>query len=144
MDEIDIQIIEILQLEGRISISDLSKRIALSRPSVNERVQRLQEKGVIRGYKAIVHPESVGRNLLVMIELINLRVPMNKFEEHIKNNVPQVIECHRATGHVHYYIKAALKGTDELTDLIKDLLPFGDTRSSILLGTPVENNIILP
>lgn len=144
MDEIDIKILEVLQSRGRISISDLAIEVSLSRPSVNERVQRLQEKNIIERFTAVVSPVSVGRKLLVMIELNDLRVPMEDFELYIKNNEPEVIECYQATGHVHYYIKAALNDIDDLTRLITNLTPYGDTRTAILLDAIVDNKVILP
>ncbi|MBW8351264.1 Lrp/AsnC family transcriptional regulator [Bacillus sp. IITD106] len=143
MDQIDIDMIRLLQEDGRISISELSKKLALSRPSVSERLKRLQEKGIIEGFFALVPPAAVGKKLLVMIEFSELRVSLEEFERMIANE-PDVIECHRATGHVHYYIKAALNGTDELTRLIENFIPFGSTRTSILLGSPIDRRVILP
>lgn len=143
MDEIDIKMLTVLQKNGRIPISELSKILALSRPSVTERLHRLQDKNIIENFSAIVSPSAVGRDLLVMIELDGLRVPTSEIEEIIANE-PRVIECHRATGHVHYYVKAALTGMDDLQQLIERLVPYCNTRTSILLGTPIENRIILP
>ncbi|MEN1968876.1 Lrp/AsnC family transcriptional regulator [Lentibacillus sp. N15] len=143
MDKIDVNMLRILQLDGRISISDLSKKLALSRPSVSERLKRLQEKGIIEGFSAQVPPASVGKKLMFMIELSELRVSQYEFEKMIIDE-PNVMECHRATGHVHYYIKVALKGTDELTRLIEKLIPYGSTKTSVLLTTPVVKHVVLP
>lgn len=143
MDPLDIDIIKLLQEDGRMSISELSKHLALSRPSVTERMKRLQEKGVIEGFSAKVSPTSVGKKLIIMIELSELRVSHYEFEKMIKEE-PKVLECYRATGHVHYYIKAALKEMDELTELIERLIPYGHTKTSILLATPVVSRVILP
>ncbi|BAQ08893.1 transcriptional regulators [Bacillus sp. OxB-1] len=143
MDELDIHLIKLLQLDGRLSLTELSKKISLSRPSVAERLKRLQEKGIIEGFFALVPPAAVGRKLLVMVELSEIRVLGHEFERMIVNE-PDVIECHRATGHVHYYIKAALNGMDDLTKLIENLTPYGNTRTSILLGTPLVRRVILP
>ena len=144
MDEIDVQIIQLLQVDGRMSISALADKISLSRPSVHERVQRLQESGVIEGYSANVSPQAVGRELLVMIELSSLRVPIAEFEDYVAEHAPEVIQCYKATGHVHYYMKAALNGMNELTRLIENLSPFGDTRTSILLEATIDKRVILP
>lgn len=111
---------------------DITK-LALSRPSVAERLKRLQEKGIIGGFFALVPPEAVGRKLLVMIELSEIRASQYEFERMICDE-PDVIECHRATGHVHYYIKAALNGMDELTQLIEKLIPFSSTKNIHLAG----------
>ena len=61
MDITDYKIIEILQEEGRISMKDLGKIVGLTSPAVSERVKRLEEAGVIEGYKAIVNPNALGR-----------------------------------------------------------------------------------
>lgn len=143
MDELDINIIKELQLDGRISISELSKKVALSRPSVKERIQRLQDKGIIDGYSAIVPPSTVGRKLLVMIEISDLRSSPQEFEQMIIKQ-SDVIECHKATGHVNYYVKAALNGTEDLTQLIENLFLFGSTKTSILLETTLDRRVILP
>lgn len=143
MDELDIKIIKLLQLDGRMSVSDLSKELVLSRPSVSERLKRLQENGIIEGFTAIVPPSAVGRKLLIMIELSELRVSQHEFEE-VVSKEKNVLECYRATGHVHYYIKAALNEMDELTELIEHLIPYGSTKTSILLATPVVDKVVLP
>ncbi len=143
MDEIDINMLTILQKDGRIAISELSKQLALSRPSVTERLNRLQEQGIIKGFKAIVPPASVGRTLLVMIELDELKVTPNEIES-ILSQEPRVIECHRATGHVHFYVKAALRDIEDLQELIERLIPYCNTRTSILLGESIEEKLILP
>lgn len=143
VDQLDVHLLTLLQQDGRSSISELSKKMALSRPSVAERLKRLQEKGIIEGFYARVPPAAVGRKLLVMIELSEIRAPLNEIERFLADE-PDVIECHRATGHVHYYIKAALNGMDELTGLIERLVPYGNTRTSILLSTPIERRVILP
>lgn len=143
MDHIDIKMLHILQQDGRITISELSQKLALSRPSVTERLYRLQEKGIIEKFSAMVSPEAVGRSLSVMIELNELKQPPAEIEKVLAKD-PGILECHRATGHVHYYVKAAFKGMDDLQDLVEKLLPYCNTRTSILLTTPIKKDVILP
>src|SRR5699024_7528995 len=143
VDQLDIDMLRLLQLDGRMTISELSKELALSRPSVTERLKKLQEKGIIEGFTFLVSPLALGKELLIMIELSKLRVSHYDFEEFIREEV-NVLECHRATGHVHYYIKAAVNGTEELTHLIENLIPYGSTQTSILLAAPVVKQMILP
>ena len=73
MDQLDVRLLAILQKDGRITISDLSKQLALSRPSVTERLNRLREKGVIEGFSARVCPRSVGRHIIVFIQLSDFK-----------------------------------------------------------------------
>ena len=69
MDVTDYRIIEILQKDGRISMKDLGKIVGLTSPAVSERVKRLEESGVIEGYRAIVNPDALGRVIKAMYEL---------------------------------------------------------------------------
>ncbi len=77
MDITDAKILEILQEDGRISMKELGKRVALTSPAVSERVKRLEENGVITGYKAIVNPILLGLNVSVIIH-VGLNVSAHK------------------------------------------------------------------
>ena len=81
MDNTDYKIIEILQEEGRISMKDLGKIVGLTSPAVSERVRRLEEAGVIEGYKAIVNPNALGR---VIKAFVHVSLPSNKYNEFLE------------------------------------------------------------
>src|SRR3546814_19433211 len=80
LDRIDLKILDILQRDGRISITDLAERISLSATPCSERVKRLEREGVIAGYHARVNPAALGRNLLVFLE-IKLSAKSGRSEE---------------------------------------------------------------
>ena len=144
MDQIDVRLLELLQLDGRIAISELSKKLSLSRPSISERLNRLEEKGIIEGFSARVSPKAIGRNVLVFIQLSELRIhSYSDFEKSIQED-PDIIECHRLTGGVSYLLKAAVTGMDHLSQLIDRLLPFGNVNTSIVLSSPVSFRCISP
>jgi len=144
MDKLDIRLLELLQLDGRISITELSKQLALSRPSVTERLNRLQENGTIEGFSARVSPAAIGRNVLVFIQLSELRIhSYSEFEKSIMQD-PDIIECHRLTGAVSYLLKAAVSGMDNLSKLIDRLLHYGNVNTSIVLSSPVPFRCITP
>jgi Lrp/AsnC family leucine-responsive transcriptional regulator len=143
MDHIDIEMLEILQEDGRISVSDLSKKINLSRPSVSERMMRLQERGIIDHFSAVVSPEAVGRDTLLMIQVSELKDTIPRFEKMIAEDT-RVLECHRVTGEVSYFIKAAVEGMDSLRELVDTLISYGNINTSIVLKSPVERRKILP
>lgn len=143
MDEIDLQMLELLQQDGRMTVSVLSQKLALSRPSVSERLHRLQESGVIKGFTARVAPAAVGRTILLFIQISQLRVSPADFEQFI-DRTPHVLECHRVTGTVSYFIKAAVASMGSLQAFVDQLIPFGSINTSIVLSTPVEHPIILP
>ena len=133
MDQIDVQLLSILQKDGRMTISDLSKKLALSRPSVSERLQRLQERGVIQRFSATQ----------LFIQVSELKRKPEEFEDFIEQN-EDVLECHRVTGPVSYFIKAAVCGMEGLRMLVDELIPYGNVNTSIILKSPVENRMITP
>ncbi|MEK4027918.1 MULTISPECIES: Lrp/AsnC family transcriptional regulator [Bacillaceae] len=143
MDETDIQLLKILQEDGRITLSDLSKKLSLSRPSVAERFTRLMEKGVIDKISARVSPNAVGRNILLFIQVSEVRVPYDEFEQMTLEH-PDIIECHRLTGTVNYLLKAAVNDMEHLNKLIDYLIRYGIIHTSIVLKSPVPEKIILP
>ncbi|MCI2256314.1 Lrp/AsnC family transcriptional regulator [Domibacillus sp. PGB-M46] len=143
MDKIDIDLLALLQEDARMTISELSKKLALSRPSITERLHRLQEQGVIEGFAARVSPAKIGRDTLLIIQISDLKVSANEFEEMIAGDL-DVIECHRVTGHFGYFIKAAVDGMDSLRLLVDRLMPYGNVHTSIILTSPVTFRPILP
>jgi Lrp/AsnC family transcriptional regulator, leucine-responsive regulatory protein len=144
MDQLDIRLLEILQMDGRISISELSKKLSLSRPSITERLKRLQEKGVIEGFNARVSPKAIGLDVIVYIQVSEIKIfSYIEFEKWILED-PDIIECHRLTGSVSYLLKAAVTGMDHLTKLIDRLTPYGNLNTSIVLSSPVSYRCITP
>jgi len=143
MDSIDIKLLELLQEDARMTVSDLSKKLVLSRPSVSERLLRLQEKGIILEFSARISPAKLGRETLLLIQLSELKEDSSLFEEFINTEV-DVIECHRVTGPVSYIIKAAVSGIDGMRNLVDRLLPYGAVNTSVILASPVPYRHILP
>jgi len=143
MDQLDRRLLQLLQEDGRMTVSELSKRLSLSRPSISERLLRLQEKGVITGFGALVSPAAIGRNIQVVIQMSELKVFPMEFEKRIMND-DEIMECHRVTGTVSYILKAAVTGMEGLSELVERLMPFGNVNTSVILSSPVMNRTILP
>ncbi|MDY7224380.1 Lrp/AsnC family transcriptional regulator [Halalkalibacterium halodurans] len=143
MDKLDIKLLELLQKNARTTISELSKELALSRPSVSERLQRLQESGVIEEYSARISLAGVGRDMLLIILVSGLRVPLKDFEDMVKSE-EMIIECHRVTGEVSYMLKAAVPNMNSMRILIDKLIPYGNINTSTVIGSPVPYRYILP
>ncbi|MDQ0114487.1 Lrp/AsnC family transcriptional regulator [Paenibacillus harenae] len=143
MDRLDRMMLRLLQEDGRMTVSELSKRLALSRPSISERLLRLQEKGVIAGFRAQVSPAAVGRSIQLIVQISELKVSPIEFEKRIVND-EAILECHRVTGTVSYVMKAAVTGMDALTLLVERLMPYGNVNTSVILSSPVWNRLVLP
>lgn len=143
MDQLDIKLLELLQKNARITISDLSAELSLSRPSITERLHRLQEKGIIEEYSARVSLSAVGREILLIIQVSGLKVSLQEFEDFIKRE-EEIIECHRVTGEVSYFLKAAVSNMNSMRLLIDRLIPYGNINTSTVLSSPVPYRYILP
>ncbi|MCY7947189.1 Lrp/AsnC family transcriptional regulator [Bacillus atrophaeus] len=143
MDEIDGKLLELLQEDARITIIELSKKLNLSRPSVNERLRRLQENGVIQGFTARVSAEAIGKGTIVIIQIGNLKIECSRFEELIKEET-DILECHRVTGTNSYFLKAAVATMKDLEALVDRLIPYGQLNTSVVLSSPILSRPLLP
>ncbi|MBK4205216.1 Lrp/AsnC family transcriptional regulator [Bacillus subtilis] len=143
MDEIDGKLLELLQEDARITIIELSKKLNLSRPSVNDRLRRLQENDVIQGFTARVSAEAIGKGTIVIIQIGNLKIECRRFEELIKEET-DILECHRVTGTNSYFLKAAVATMKDLEALVDRLIPYGQLNTSVVLSSPILSRPLLP
>src|SRR5215510_2043613 len=97
LDAIDAAILAALVADGRKSVSDLAKLVGLSPPSASERMRRLEEIGVIRGYQAVVDPVGMGLPLAVYIRIRPMPGELRKVAELIQG-LEAIVECDRVTG----------------------------------------------
>ncbi|RZL49540.1 MAG: winged helix-turn-helix transcriptional regulator [Variovorax sp.] len=124
LDRTDRKILDVLQREGRISMTDLAQRIGLSTSPCAERVRRMERDGVITGYHARVSPRALGKTLLVFVE-ITLTSKSGDVFDRVRDellHVPDVQECHLVSGGFDYLVKARLGGMDEYRRLLGDIL----------------------
>ena len=136
LDDIDWLIIQELQVNGRISFKDLGDLVGLSAPAAAERVRRLERRGVVTGYRAVLDPDVLGVPILAVIR-VNARADAVQRIDEIAPNIPEVIECHRVTGSDSHVIRARLRSTRHLEELLEQLLPYGDTITNIVTSSPV-------
>ncbi|MCL7748564.1 Lrp/AsnC family transcriptional regulator [Halalkalibacter alkaliphilus] len=143
MDHTDIQLLTILQKDGRKSFSDLSKELSLSRPSVTERYNRLIERGVIDKISAKVNPSAIGRDVILFIQVSEVNLSFEKFENLVIEH-PDIVECHCLTGQVNYLLKAAVSDMAHLSSLIEEFTGYGKINSSIVIRSPIKDKIVQP
>src|SRR5690606_32238198 len=123
-DRVDRKILDILQRDGRISITDLAQEVGLSATPCAERVRRLERNGVIMGYHARISPQALGKTLLVFLE-IKLSVKSDDVFEKIRkelDGMPDVLECHLVSGDFDYLVKARLAEMNDYRRLLGDIL----------------------
>src|SRR3954451_19726323 len=117
IDTIDERIFAELQINGRLTMKALAERVGLSSPAMIERVRRLEDRGVITGYRAIVAPESLGRPISTMI-LVRLNGSGDEaFGKLIQSN-PSITETHRLTGGWTHLLRAHVADILELEALV--------------------------
>ena len=124
LDRTDRKILDILQRQGRISMTELAEQVGLSTSPVTERVKRMEREGVIMGYYARVSPEALGKTLLVFVE-ITLSSKDGQVFDKVRDellHMPDVLECHLVSGGFDYLIKARLSGMSEYRNLLGDIL----------------------
>ncbi|MGW2314543.1 Lrp/AsnC family transcriptional regulator [Actinomadura luteofluorescens] len=136
LDPIDLRILTELQRDGRASIAELGRRVGLSAPAVAERVQRLEDTGVITDYHATVDPVALGFPIAVLVRVSPGPRELSRIPK-IADEVPQIVECHRITGDDCFYFIAHLRAVEELEPILDRFTPYAKTTTSILQSSPV-------
>lgn len=148
LDRIDCMILDILQKDGRIAISELASKVNLSTTPCSERVKRLERDGIIMGYYARLNPAAVDRNLLVFLEIKLSAKSGDVFDQVAKSltEVPEVLECHLISGEFDYLVKARLKEMGAYRRLLGDLLkklPASASSHSYVVMEEVKESLYL-
>ncbi|NMG35896.1 winged helix-turn-helix transcriptional regulator [Azoarcus sp. TTM-91] len=149
LDRTDRKILDILQREGRIAVTELAQRVGLSATPCAERVRRLERDGVITGYYARVDPHALGVPLLVFVE-IKLSAKSNDVFDRVKKElqfVPEVMECHLVSGDFDYLIKARLGEMADYRRLLGNILlklPAAAESRSYVVMEEVKESLFLP
>lgn len=144
IDTIDARILAELQTNGRLTMKALAERVGLSSPAMIERVRRLEDRGVIAGYRAVVAASELGRPLTAIISASVDRADYDTFLDRVKDD-PAVVECHRVTGDATYLLKVSLADTAALEQLVDDLSGAGAfCTTSLVLSSPVPWREIAP
>jgi Lrp/AsnC family leucine-responsive transcriptional regulator len=135
-DPTDVQILRQLVDDPRLGISELARRVGMSAPAVRERVQRLEDTGVIAGYRLALDPKALGYAVMVFIR-IRPNPGQLQIIADIARDMPNVVECHRITGEDCFMVKAYLHDLEELDGVLDRFLVYGHTTTSIAQSSPV-------
>jgi Lrp/AsnC family leucine-responsive transcriptional regulator len=136
VDGVNWRILEELQRDPRLAMSKLGRRIGMSSPAVAERVRRLEESGVIRGYRLELDPSALGLPVALYIRIRPRPGQLPRIAE-LAQQIPEVVECHRVTGEDCFVLKACIPAIDQLDRLLDSFLPYGSTTTSIIQSSPV-------
>jgi Lrp/AsnC family leucine-responsive transcriptional regulator len=141
MDQTDLKIISLLQQDGRISMKELGKEVSLSPPAVAERVKRLEDVGIIEGYKAVINNVKVGKPICVLINASIKPEKQDSFLEFAKKS-EEIIECNHVTGPHSMIMKAYLREMSHLEELVGKVQFFGNTETYIIMSSPIKGKEI--
>lgn len=143
LDRISWKIIEELQQDARLSWAELGRRVGLTTPAVAERVYRLQEMGVIRGFHADISLERLGLPILIFVRLSigGSESTVRAFQLQVEKWM-EVLECHRVTGSDSFILKARVVSVEHLERFLDKLGHYGTTSTSTVLSSPVQQRII--
>jgi len=124
LDKLDRRILDLLQQNGRMSMTELADTVGLTVTPCIERVRRLERDGVITGYHARINPSALDAGLLVFVEISMSSKSERTFEEFRREVlcVPQVLECHLVSGDFDYMVKARIKEISQYRNLLGDIL----------------------
>jgi Lrp/AsnC family leucine-responsive transcriptional regulator len=132
-DRVGCRLVSALLEDGRLSFHELGRRVNLSAPATAERVRRLEQAGVILGYRAEVDPKKVGYDVLAFVAI---ETTIERAAD-VARDMPEVLECHRVTGRHSFILKVVAESVSALEDVLDRLLPFGALTTSIVLSSPV-------
>jgi len=145
LDSIDWRLIEELQIDARVSLSQLGNRVGLSQPAVSERVKRLEAAGVIEGYTARINYHAVGLDLLAVVRV---KTTFEKLQACLRMfaSMPEILEVYRVTGEDCLVLKVIVAQAQQLESVIDKLAKHGSVTTSIVLSsrppTPVSRRIM--
>ncbi|MDD4629179.1 MAG: Lrp/AsnC family transcriptional regulator [Eubacteriales bacterium] len=147
LDTIDSKILEVLQENSRVSISDLSKHVNLSLSAVSERLKKLGASNVIEKFTVILDPVAFGQSLSVLMN-ISLENPRDTEEFfNIIDKEREVLECHYVTGEYDYILRITTKNTATLESLmnrIKAIPEIKRTQTNVILSTLKQRYSVSP
>jgi Lrp/AsnC family transcriptional regulator, leucine-responsive regulatory protein len=135
-DGVNRRLLEQVVANPRTSLADLARKVGMSRPSVAERLQRLEEAGVVLGYRVELDPAALGLPITAYVRVRpGLRQHSNVAE--LARKTKEVVECHRITGEDCFLMKVHVASVQHLETVLDRFLAYGQTVSSIVQSSPV-------
>ena len=143
LDPTNLRLLEELQQDCRTSLAELGRRVGLSSPAVAERLRRLEDDGVITGYRAEIDPLRLGYTLGVHLRVRPAPRQLRDVAE-LARQTAEVVECHRVTGDDCYVMTAYVRDVEHLERLIDQFAAYGQTTTPIMQSSPVPRRSLRP
>jgi Lrp/AsnC family leucine-responsive transcriptional regulator len=141
LDKTDWRLLAELQRDGRASYAELARAVAMSASAVAERVRRLEEAGVISGYRATVDPDRVG---LTVMALVRLRYPTGNYRPFhaLLDSTPEIVEAHHVTGEDCFVLKVLARSMRHLEEVTGRIAGLGSVTTSVVYSSPLSGREI--
>ncbi len=141
VDATDWRILDELQKNGRVSYADLARAVAMSPSAVAERVRRLEETGVIAGYRATVDPSRVGLDVMAFVRV---RYPTGNYRPFhaLLDSTPEIIEAHHVTGEDCFVLKVVARSMRHLEEVNGRIAGVGAVTTSVVYSSPLPGRVL--
>jgi Lrp/AsnC family leucine-responsive transcriptional regulator len=140
IDEKSWQLLYELQQDARLTYAELGRRVSLSLPAVAERIHKMEDAGIIEGYRAEINPARIGMPITAFIR-ISVIGDFTRVTR-VVQELPEVLECHRSTGADSFIMKVQVRSVQHMESVIDRLTPFGTTSTSVVLSSPVKRRVL--
>ncbi len=141
IDELNWSILNLLQENSRLSMASIGRKVGLTPPAVAERVKKMEDLGILTGYKAKVAHNMVGYQLQAIITLRAFMGKLKPFLETVRN-YSEVVNCYRITGNENIIMEVILRDQFHLEKFIDKLIQYGETRTHIILSHVISDAAI--
>ncbi len=138
LDDLDWKLLELLQRDGRMTFTELAKRVSLSAPATTERVRRLEQAGIVTGYVAVVDTHRLGLPIeaIVRVRVRSLDTP--RFRERVVT-LAQVRDADHVTGDDCWLLRVVCRSMVELEEFVEQAQRYGDTTTSLVFSSHARN-----
>lgn len=145
MEDIDRQIVAHLAGDGRMSFTDLGKATGLSTSAVHQRVRRLEKRGILRTYRAVVDPEALGLPLTAFVSIKSVDPSAEDDAPRVLATIPAIEACYSVAGDEAYILKVRVASPQALEALLSEIRSVAgvSTRTTVVLSTPFEDRLVL-
>ena len=143
VDALNVKILKCLQENARLSNAEIGRQVGISSPAVSERIKKMEDLGVIEGYKTIVSPFEIGYQLKAFITLRAFMGKLKPFLEKVKT-FDEVLNCYRITGNENIVMEVVLKNNKHLEVFIDQLITYGESKTQIVLSRVVKDKEVIP
>jgi len=136
LDDVNRRLLDALVADPRASTAELARQVGMSAPAVRERLGRLEEAGVIRGYRVDIDPAAIGLPIAAWVRIRPGPGQLARITE-LAARTPEVSECHRISGEDCFLLKVHIPAIEALEGILDGFLLHGQTTSSFVVSTPV-------